>query len=153
MFFAIHPRRFAAAIACTILIACGWGDRSLAAAESAPALTATATKLGSIVGAPIEIHATPLIAGDRALPLICKTLTDAFQAATADPETREHLGRIVHVIVIQGWFAGGEIHHVKLKDEVMTIQTLTDSADIQDLRPLIVEVLKKVAQLDAKRTK
>lgn len=87
------------------------------------------------------------------MAFVDKTVIQAFRDAAKDPETMERLNRIVHVVVIEGWMAGGEIHHVKLKNEVLTIQTQTDRPDIEDLRPLIVEVLKKVAQLDAKRGK
>jgi hypothetical protein len=141
------------AFACAFCLALAASSRGNAATDHGLSLTGAATELGGITGAPIEIHATPLLSANPALPLICKTLTEAFQEAAADPETKERLGRIVHVVVIQGWFAGGESHHVKLKDEVLTIETLTDRGDIEDLRPLIVEVLKKVAQLDAKRAK
>jgi len=140
-------------LACALCLALAAADRGIAATERGPSLTATATELGSITGGPIEIHVTPPLSQERALAFVDKTVIEAFRDAAKDPETRERLGRIVRVVVIEGWMAGGEIHHVKLKDEVMTIQTMTDRGDIEDLRPLIVQVLKKVAQLDAKRTK
>jgi hypothetical protein len=139
-----------AALAGALFFAFAIPSRGIAVDERGPSLTGTATELGSITGGPVEIHATSVIASDRALPLVCKTLVEAFQEAANDPVTKKELGQIVHVIVIEGWIAGAESHHVKLKDQVMTIQTLTGPGDIQDLHPLIVEVLKKVAHLDAR---
>ncbi|MEP6672464.1 MAG: hypothetical protein ABJF10_25090 [Chthoniobacter sp.] len=139
-------------LACALFIVVASANQGLAAAQSGVSLTGAAAEIQSITGGPIEIHVTPPLSVERALPLVDRTVVEAFRDAAKDPETKERLNRIVHVIVIEGWFAGGEIHHVKLKNEVMTIQTLTDREDIEDLRPLIVEVLKKVAQLDAKRT-
>ncbi|MDR3401318.1 MAG: hypothetical protein P4L99_02375 [Chthoniobacter sp.] len=151
----IQHRRWAAAtaLACALFITLGWAGRGLAAVEHSTSLTGTAAELQSITGGPIEIHVTPPLSEERALAFVDKTVIQAFRDAAKDPETMERLNRIVHVVVIEGWMAGGEIHHVKLKNEVLTIQTQTDRPDIEDLRPLIVEVLKKVAQLDAKRGK
>jgi hypothetical protein len=141
-----------ASLLVALLLGLGCSHSPGVAIPRGPTLTRAAAQLGAITGGPVQIHATSLISADKSLPLICKTVIEAFRDAAKDPVTQDHLGRIVHVVVIQGWFAGAGMHHVKLNDEVLTIQTLTTPADIQDLRPLIVEVLKKVAQLDAKRS-
>ena len=110
-----------------------------------------AQELTMIVGANVEVHTTAALAADRAMGPICKSLADAFRDAVKDPETRDRLSRIVHDVTIEGWHAGNELHHVELKNEVLQVQTLTTVDAVDTLRPLITEVLKKVAHLDAHR--
>ena len=69
-----------------------------------------------------------------------------------DPETHEWVGQIVHVVVIDGWSAGEvPTSHVELKEKELTIRTMTGEAEIDNLRLLVAETLKKVAHLKAKQ--
>jgi hypothetical protein len=145
------PRRTGAALAGAILIvltAASYGATAPAGGES---FTGAAEELKQIIGHPVEIHAAPVIAENPMLPVICKMIVDGFRDAAADPETRAWLGYLVHVVVIEGWSAGKQTGHVDLKEKVLTIRTMTGEAEINNLRLLVAETLKKVAHLKAEQ--
>jgi hypothetical protein len=140
-----------AALAGAILFALAALGRGASAPAGGESFTGTAADLQHIVGHPVEIHATPVIAQDPMLPLICRTIVNGFRDAAADPETHQWLGYLVHVVVIEGWSSGKQTGHVDLKEKVLTIQTMTGEAEINNLRLLVAETLKKVAHLKAKQ--
>jgi hypothetical protein len=138
--------------ACAAVVGFGFGPPGRAAlTPTSPILTTCATEIQQITGGQIEIQTTPVFATDPVLPVICRRIDEAFREAAADPETRSELDHIVHVIDIDSMAVGDQVHSVQLKHEVLTIQTRTDSDAVDSLSPLIVEVLKKVAHLEAKR--
>jgi len=147
----LHRSTVRAALAGAILIALGAASHGGAAPAGGESFTGTAANLHHITGFPVEIHATPVVAQDPSLPLICRMITDGFQDAVADPETSAWLRQLVHVVVIEGWSAGKQTGHVELKKQVMTIRTLTGEAEINNLRLLVAEALKKAAHLKAKQ--
>lgn len=114
------------------------------------AVTSASTDIERIVGNAVEIHAQPAMARDPAMPAVCRVLADGFREAASSPDMRAHMQHIVHEIVVERWTVREAPRWVTMNKGVMTIQTLTDPAGIEHLRPLIVQVLKEKVQLMAK---
>ncbi|HSI11348.1 MAG TPA: hypothetical protein VK961_04865 [Chthoniobacter sp.] len=111
------------------------------------AVVGASADIERLVGNAVEIHAAPGMAGDPAMPAICKTLADGFREAASTPDLRAHMEHIVHEIVIERWTVREAPRWVTMNKGVMTVQTLTDPTGIEHLRPLIVQVLKEKVQL------
>lgn len=84
------------------------------------------------------------------MPAVCKVLAEGFREAAKEPGMRDHMDHIVHEIVIEPWTVREAPRWVTMHKGVMTVQTLTDPAGIEHLRPLIVQVLKEKVQMVAK---
>jgi len=117
------------------------------------AVAGASADIGHIVGNAVEIHPAPGLARDPALPAICKMLADGFHEAENAPGMRAHMEHIVHEIVIERWTVREAPRWVTIQKGVMTVQTLTDPAGIEHLRPLIVQVLKEDVQLATKHVR
>jgi hypothetical protein len=145
-----HPQtNTIAALAAAILMALSAITRGAAVPAAGESFTGAAAELQQIAGFPIEIHATAVIANDPLLPLMCRAIVNGFRDAATDPVTHDWLRQVVHVVVIEGWTSGAAKSHVELKDKELTIRTMTGEAEIDKLRPLVAETLKKVARLKA----
>lgn len=114
------------------------------------AVTSASADIERIVGNSVEIRAQPAMARDPALPAVCKMLAEGFRDAASTPDMRAHMEHIVHEIVVERWTVRDAPRWVTMNKGVMTVQTLTDPAGIEHLRPLIVQVLKEKVQLMAK---
>ena len=111
----------------------------------------TTSELERISGGHVEIRMERQLMMGRYLPSVCRALKERFQEAAADPETRDRLSRIVSTITVEGWYAGDEVHQVTLKNGLLVVRTRVSQDAIDTLNPLIRDVLKKVAHLDAKK--
>lgn len=111
------------------------------------AVSSASADIERIVGNAVEIHTSPGMAEDPGMLAICKMLADGFREAASTPDVRAHMEHIVHEIVIERWTVREAPRWVTMNKGVMTVQTLTDPAGIEHLRPLVVRVLKEKVQL------
>lgn len=133
-----------ATLALTLLVS---GRFSFGNPESS-LLSNCAATLEQITGTKIEVRASPPVSIEHSLPVVCRALDGAFREAASNPEIRQEFSRIVHIVNIESPLLSDGLHHVALKNEVLSIQTFPDADAEPTLRKLIVEVLLKVARLD-----
>lgn len=145
--FKVHALAMKVTLAAAIWFAVTPPQGNAARRSHDEAVIGASADIERLVGNPVEIHPTPGVAGDPAMPAICKMLADGFREAASSPDVRAHMEHIVHEIVIERWTVREAPRWVTMNKGVMTVQTLTDPAGIQHLRPLIVQVLKEKVQL------
>ena len=125
-------------------------QRGFAGPYSGPSLTTTASDLSRILGTQVTIHATAEVANSKTLPIVCQALLEAVGDVATDAESAVRLGKLLNVVVIEGPRTSMRENSVRLKDHVLTIQTIQDPSEADDLRSAVADVLKKLLQRDAK---